>query len=190
MGNREDIYYGDYIDIHNQVTPLSKLYIHVLPLDMIVQWRRCGQTADYVARFLAYHFSGVGRSMNLLSTILNELLENCVKFSFDKRHPIDITALLLPEKMILQATNSISFSQEKVFAAFIDTLFREDLDELFITQIMRSAENQRDDSGLGLITLKRDYVSTMGVRIQPLPNVEFREVSVQLQLDPDDIGDG
>ena len=70
--------FGQYVDPDETQTPLSTMAVQLLPLDMIVQWKRCGQTADYIASYLAYHFRDFGRAMNVLSTVLNELIENAV----------------------------------------------------------------------------------------------------------------
>lgn len=178
--------FGDYVATEDAPPPLSRLALQLLPLDMIVQWRRCGQTADYVASFLAYHFRDFGRAMNVLSTVLNELIENAVKFTPDKQHPIRLAALFFGDKLLLESTNCIRDDQDAEFREFVERLFNEDLEDLFVTQVEHSAEFDTELSGLGLITLKNDYVSGMGVRFRDGSDARMREVAVQLRLDTDD----
>ena len=177
--------YGDYWHWRHQRKPMSLMTVAFYPLDIIVQWRRCGQTADYIANFLSYQFKESGRSMIILSTIINELLENCVKFSYDKRMSSSFTAGFFGDVALLEATNNAARPQVEKFQAFIHRLIHEDLEELYIAQIEETGEQMLKSAGLGLITLKKDYVSSMGFSIQPIPDTSLYEVSVQLHLDPE-----
>ena len=58
-----------------------------VPIDLVREWSRCGQTADYMARYLAYDFADRETAASVLSTVINELVENAAKFSTDKANP-------------------------------------------------------------------------------------------------------
>lgn len=178
--------FGQFVDPAEAPPPLSHMHVQLLPLDMIVQWGRCGQTADYIASYLAYHFRDFSRAMNVLSTVLNELIENAVKFSADKMQPIHLAALFFGDTLLLQSTNPIREDQDEAFREFVERLFSEDLDDLFVTQVEHSAENDTELSGLGLITLKNDYVSGMGMRFHSDGGARARQVAVQLHLSTED----
>ena len=184
-----DVSFGTYVDTNGSPGPISRLSLDILPLDLVVQWRRCGQTADYVAAFLAYHFGDFGRAMNILSTVVNELVENSVKFSSNKRHLLRLGALFYGDTMILETTNSISEEQVITFSSFIKRLLDGNLDDIFIQQVEHSAEYDVVLTGLGLLSLKRDYASGMGVRIRTESSSSLHEVTVQLQLDIDSFED-
>jgi hypothetical protein len=177
--------YGDYWHWRDQRKPMSLMTVSFYPLDIIVQWRRCGQTADYIANFLSYQFKESGRAMIILSTIINELLENCVKFSCDKQMSSSFTAGFFGDVALLEATNNTDRAQVERFQDFIHRLTHEDLEELFIAQIEDTGELMTKSAGLGLITLSKDYVSSMGFLIQPIPETSLYEVRVQLHLDPE-----
>jgi hypothetical protein len=176
---------GNYIHWQTKRKAISLLNVSFLPLDLIVQWRRCGQTADYIASFLAYQFKDSGRAMIILSTIINELMENSVKFSVDKRQSSSFMSGFFGDVTILEATNRTDHIHVAKLLAFIERLLVEDLDDLFVAQIEESAEQLTTSAGLGLITLKKDYVGDMGFRIQQIPEKNLYEVTVQLHLDPD-----
>ena len=178
--------FGQYVNPEQSPPPLSRMAVQLLPLDMIVQWKRCGQTADYIASYLAYHFRDFGRAMNVLSTVLNELIENAVKFSSDKQHPIRLAAHFFGDNLLLESTNSIREDSDKSFREFVGRLFNEDFDDMFVAQVEHSAEFDTELTQLGLITLKNDYVSGMGVRFHRNGDARSREVAVQLRLDTDD----
>lgn len=181
----ETLNVGNYIEWQGARRPLSLLRLAFLPLDMIVQWRRCGQSADYVAGFLSYQFVESGRAMIILSTIVNELLENTVKFSHDKKLAVSFSAAFFGDITLIEARNNVNEAQMKTFCDFIDRLVNEDLDELFISQIEDSADQMTTSAGLGLITLRKDYVTDMGFHIARIPDTNLYEVTVQLHLDPD-----
>lgn len=181
----EPLTYGDYWHWRDRYKPMSLMSVSFYPLDIIVQWRRCGQTADYIANFLSYQFKESGRSMIILSTIINELLENCVKFSCDKQMSVSFTAGFFGDIALLEATNNTDRAQVDRFQSFIHQLIHEDLEELFIAQIEETDEQMTRSAGLGLISLKKDYVSKMGFLIQPIPDTALYDVRVQLHLDPE-----
>ncbi len=178
---------GDYIAAEQRPAPLSSMRIRVSPLDLIMNWRRCGLTADYMASFFAYHFVDVPRATNLLSTVINEMVENCVQYSADTRTPVSISASHFGEIVTLETTNRSHSAQVEVFTSFMDRLLIEDAESLFLARIELNALLDEDTSGLGLITVKKDYLSGIGVRVIFDHNTQHHDVAVQLHLDAEQI---
>src|SRR5262245_38591774 len=147
--------------------PISELLIRLLPLDLVAHWGRCGMTADYMAHFLAYNFENAAIAQNITSTVLNELVENIIKFSADKHREVSIEMCHFGETLSITTRNSTSPARAESLAAFVQRLISEDLEVMFLQQIEQTAAADKPASGLGLLTLMRDYNARLGVRIIP-----------------------
>ena len=173
---------GDYIAPASRV-PISTLEVQVLPDDLLAEWQRCGETADFLASYIAHHFDQPEQVVNVLSTILNELVENAIKFSADKRTMVSLGVSYYGNSVTMTATNPANASQVDEFRVLIDQLLTVDPELLFLARIEATAMIEDDSSGLGLITIRKDYSSGIGVRIRPIPGSELREISVQLHIE-------
>jgi hypothetical protein len=167
--------------------PLSEFEVKFTPLDLVAHWRRCGMTADFLAYFIAYTFENPKAALNTLSTVINELLENAVKFSANKREPVVLALNHYGETIRIETRNVCSEAVTQRFDAFLDRLFTEDIEELFIAQIEHNAATNRSESGLGLITMVKDHNAKLGVSIRPTGHDGTHEVLVQVTLNAEEV---
>jgi hypothetical protein len=164
---------------------LSEFEVKFMPLDLVAHWRRCGVTADFLAYFLSQTFSRPDDALGILSTVINELLENAVKFSANKRRPIVLSLSHFGETIRITTENTCSNEKAERFATFLQRLDTEDIDDLFIAQIEHNAESAQGESGLGIITMVRDYGAQLGVGIQSVE--DGQKCIVQVVLNAEEI---
>jgi hypothetical protein len=161
---------------------ISGLELELRPLELVVHWRRCGLTADWLASYLAYDFDAAARAtaQNVLSTVINELLENAVKFSADKQAKIRIAVTHHGDFVRLETNNLAAAPRALLLRETFEELGQGSLDALFARRIAESATPNAP--GVGLLILKRDYAARQGVRLTPLPDGNF-DVLVRVDLD-------
>ena len=99
--------------------PLGELSVTLIPLDLVTEWARCGQTADYLARFLAYDFEKRELAASVLSTVVNELVENAVKFSSDKTLPAQIVVRQFGDRISITTSNNATAAQAESFRKLV-----------------------------------------------------------------------
>ncbi len=150
---RIDEHLGDSIDMEQDTENLFTLSF--LPLDIFDHWDRCGDIADFVARFFRYSFAAHS-SYNIISTVVNELTENAVKYSRNKSSPIYLEARKRGEQLIISMTNALPRNQREHFAAVGRELFEKDLEQLYLEKLT-IGKDDRSFSGIGLVLLKKDY---------------------------------
>jgi hypothetical protein len=172
---------GDMADVTDPA--LGSIAVELVPLDMIAHWHRCGATADWAAELLAYNFDNRATASNVLSTVINELLENAVKFSADKRRPIHLRAGQHGDRIVIETENAADEAQARALETHVETLFA-DRGELFARLIERAAAGDVDAPGVGLLVVRRDYGATLGVELSPLGTGE-QLVRVRVALDAD-----
>ena len=155
------------------------------------RWRNNGLSANFIADYLTTFFptcdSSAANSLHseevksAVSYIANELLENAMKFSFEaSQEPIQFGLHLLSEDgrtgintIVLRTTNSVASRAVPAFQSFIHELLTVDLDELYLRQVERSAnEDEGFSSGLGFITMKSDYAAQLGWKFEPMDSAK------------------
>ncbi|PKL37656.1 MAG: hypothetical protein CVV44_15035 [Spirochaetae bacterium HGW-Spirochaetae-1] len=148
-----DTIIGDSIDLDKAYN--NKLYLSLVPENVLSQWSRVSDVANFIADFYNHDLPSP-LAHNTISTVLNELIENAVKFAHDKSVPIDIYTFKNNNEFIFRVTNTVSEGAIDDFSRLCSTLFSQDLNRLYIQRIEDLFHN-RAKTGIGLILLKKDY---------------------------------
>jgi hypothetical protein len=169
--------------------PISEQSLTLSPLDVVAHWGRCGMSADFMASYLAYDFENAAGAQNVISTVLNELVENIVKFSSDQRVAVTASLVHYGEFVCITTENVTNAARATELAFTMEQLVSQDLDELFSALVERNVATKEAISKLGLLTLIKDYNAQLAVRISPRPGSDLSNVLVQVSLDVDGIED-
>lgn len=132
------------------------------PLEL--SWHHCSTTSDFMGDFFANlarrSQADYNEARHGIGYLLNELLENAVKF----RAPGDITveATLDASNFEVRVSNFIEEETARRFQGLLQDIVSRDAGELLIEKIeQNAADPSSSGSGLGLLTLMNDY----GVRL-------------------------
>jgi serine phosphatase RsbU (regulator of sigma subunit) len=150
---RGTVHVGDRIDFDRDVQTVFS--IDLLPLDLFDNWQR----GSLVSNFLADYFRPGGDAdgaHGLISTVVNELVENAVKFSANNSQPIELTLKKRAEGLMVRAVNTVPHHRCAPFMEVCAELFRRDLDELYLSRVEQDVQDS-DASGLGLLLIRKDY---------------------------------
>lgn len=158
-------------------TALTSLVLEVPALDMVVQWRRCGVVADYIAEYLALSFEEPAYAQSVLSTVANELVENAVRFSSEKARPIRVEARHRGEVVELLVSNLAAQQHVRGLETLFDDLARGDL-----TSVFRERVEAGTRGGLGLLILAKDYGAVLVATLDPEEAPDRTPVTIQVVL--------
>lgn len=161
--------------------PLSELSLSFVPLAVVAEWTRCSEAADFVARYFAHDFGDRELAGNVLSTVVNELLENAVKFSSDKSIPARLTVREYAERVSIVSRNVASPRQAAAFGDAVARLAHGDPEQMFADRIALPPET--GGAGIGLIMLRKDYGAKVGVRVTPSDGDGAAIVDVEVEID-------
>lgn len=178
----------DYIgNILEQHELKCKMNLSVYPSDLIHHWSRTGLTANFAAAFFSFIHPNDKSITNTLSAILNELVENAVKFSLKEDFSITLNLYQYEDKIIFETINVISAEQHNAFKHRLTDLLDEtvDIETKYFHQVLENVQNNRD-SGLGLITLLHDYKVKLGVVFNKAGGENY-SVHVQAIINPEEI---
>jgi hypothetical protein len=164
----------------------SMIQITLFPSDLVKYWSRCGLTADFAASFLAFRFPDSKKASNSLSVILNEIVENAVKFSNTKNGKIAINLFNLADLIIYEVENYVDESRYQDFREKAEQLLDgNDIETKYFAALREKAENP-SGSGLGLLTILHDFGAHVGVRFVREENGLYR-VSLQVHMRPEEV---
>lgn len=162
--------------------PISVLALKLARIDLVAHWRRCGTTADFIGDFLSDHFHRPATAANVLSTVVNELIENAVKFSLSDARSVEVSVPLFDDCLIVQTRHLAQRDQADALLLSLEALSASTPEVLFLEQLEHTAAEDREASGLGFITLVKDYGAILGARITPTPQEGVVGVTVQARL--------
>ncbi len=160
------------------------------------RWRNNGLSADFIADYLTTFFPAnqdepatVERQLQLktaVNYIANELIDNALKFNEEKSdYPVKFGLHLLEDRLVLISTNCVSPKVLDNFYEFVNQLKKTDLESFYIHQLEKGAEEDSQESQLGILTMMQDYLATVGWKIEMVqkdPEVITLTTMVQLTV--------
>ena len=159
-------------------------------------WERCSVSADFWAGFITLHTNKKQDQRiyshalaSKISYLLNELFENCAKFSQGTPDEIRYHSWIFPNHIIVQMRNHILPDQAANFMRQIEEWSNNDLDELYLKKIGRINEKANDFTGLGYITLMRDEYIRFGFRFEQI-SAFTTTVDIQALIELESSNDG
>ncbi|MBT5953593.1 hypothetical protein HOG98_02620 [bacterium] len=163
--SKQSWFFGDYITLEEDEMIFSECHLKFLPLHLISKWSRCGLTAEYLSKYIALNSEKIIEVENFASTVINELIENAVKFSFDKSESILVSMHQTEKAVLVRIENVADYDSVKKFVDFLEEIDLTDIEETMIKRIEKSATSDGDVSGLGILSIINDSDVTFGMKI-------------------------
>jgi len=167
---------------------LTRFELNLMPMDLIVNWRRCSMTSDWIGRYIALEFPQEDHAFREISTVVNELLENLVKFAVNKRESVKLTVTNFGDFVRIDATNKCRDVHVQPLRDGFLKLLDSNPEELFLTRVEEAADADSSGSGLGLIALAKDHCSGLGLEVPAAGEGEFL-VTVRAELSTEEMED-
>ncbi len=178
--------YGAYNEEEKDTETDSRVDF-VVPLELMDHWQRCSMISNFLASTHAVGFNNTDKVSSLFSIIINELLENAVKFSRDRSKLIMLSLKQRKNDVCIEAINTTDETQVTKLNAFIERLETETPEDLYIHQLESIAVvNNPHTSGMGLIMLLHDYHANLGIRVVPrVDDSHCYDVAISVSLEHD-----
>ncbi len=151
---------GERCDLTGVANDVS---LTLFPRTFPVRWNLCSTIADFCTSYLATrtHFQACRDAINY---VLNELVENAVKFS--NGETINISLGAIADTIFIVVENHVDPASVDPLHATLEQLVAEDPLELMMRRVEENAEHPEDDaSGLGFLTMMTDYQAAVCWRL-------------------------
>jgi hypothetical protein len=158
--------------------------------EMSNNWRRVSLTADYLAKYYSYYFPYKEKALftmsrseaeNILSFIINELIENTAKYSNTPKKNVTIKLCLEEKNLVFYISNYIDQETAREFISICKEIFGQNTEELYLKKMEENAETGKGGSGLGYLTLINDYNIRLGFKFEKIQEKIIR-VTVQAAM--------
>lgn len=141
--------------------------------DLVERWARCGGVADFLARYLVLS----ERDVACCSTVFNEIVENAAKYAMPGDTPIEVRARGSAELIVIETLHAADDEQVARLERWLAQTSGEEPDVV----LERTALSARAASGVGLLTVLRDYRARLSVELDPPLDGE-RQVRVRVEV--------
>ncbi len=159
---------------------LVTIRVEVVPIDLVTEWRRCGILADFAAGYLEWAFSRRSAARSVVSTVVNELVENAAKFSVDNRVSTHVTIRHYGEEVHAEVQNEAAEEHVRRLADVLGALGRDGAEAVF----RRCLEGRL---GLGLALIARDYHAVVGARVSAGRTPGGQEVCLRVSMSAQEV---
>jgi hypothetical protein len=142
------------------------------------QFKKCSELSNFLAS--QEKFVGATHNQTIVSTIINELLENAFKFSSNYIRSIRLSLIKLEDKLIIETINTADSLQAESFKEYIKKFQKNGAEKLFFDNIDFFSKNNPKKSKLGLAALVKDY--SCKLKMQLVPNTIVSNIVVKVEL--------
>jgi hypothetical protein len=156
-----------------------------------VRWSQCSATAEYFAEYFAdVHArrcaddTARNEFIGTLSYIVNELVENAVKFSMAET--VEVTVCIEGDELVALVSNQILATTVDGLIVKFRGLVAGDPQEMLIARVEANANNpDAGVSGLGFLTMMADYGAKLGwsfVTVEDNPQNVLLRTMARMQM--------
>ncbi len=148
-----------------------EMRLTLLPATFAIPWAQSSATSTFAADYFQRVSRCGGRVTDpidkaqfhgSISYVLNELLENALKFH-QGDEPITLELGLRDDALLFAIANTIAHKDAEALPAIFTPLVEGDPIDLFMERVEANAESDSgDESGLGFLTMQMDYEVTLG----------------------------
>lgn len=177
--------YGIFKTIFDPIDLRVSISIHPNGLNGYMQ--RCAMAADFGASFLSIALKNREGAKNSLTFILNELVENAVKFSNSIDDEIDLSIAHNVQEIILTVRNIINQEQYGYFKNYIQEYIELANIEQKYMDLLAAMSEQGKLSRIGLLTIRNNFQARIGIQIHGPNERRLYQVSVQIAVKPEEI---
>lgn len=165
----------------------SMLDISVYPQDVHNYWNRCGLISNFSSYYISMAFPQHKSIVNSLSMILNELLENAVKYSAYDEEPINMTVRIVGDDIVVESSNSINKAEYDRIESLVSELTDNELVNHKYFEMLKENALSHHKSGIGLFTIINYFNVHLSFRITPHTNDELMTLTIQVNIDIDNL---
>ncbi len=161
------------------------------------RWKNNRLSAYFVADYFSSFFpvdedpERIREMKGAVSYVANELLENAMRYNIANAlekvkfgiYFLNYNQLGQDITVLLSTINKIDEKDVKHLQSYIHELLNSDPDELYITKIQQSLEDEgQGTSGLGLLTMINDYSANLGWKFERIEDVFTVTTMAKMQM--------
>jgi hypothetical protein len=163
------------------------LKINVQTKDIIEYWSKCGLIANFGSSYLAMNCPNSKNISNSISFVLNELLENAVKYSYSSDNIIRVYLTKINNHIIMDVINLTNTDKfENLTKVLVELQDVEKANAAYFEKLTSSAGRQLD-SGMGLLSIVNFFQGDISAQFREIPDNNLYETDIQVKINIEDL---
>jgi hypothetical protein len=164
-----------------------KLSFSTPALEVVNCWNRCGLISNFGSSYMAVDFPSKKNIANSLSFILNELIENAVKYSLPQDCVLEFCLMQEKDRIRMSVTNPVSAENVPRLIEMAKHLIDRDWVNSTYIELLTASGKSAEKSGIGLLTIINYYQAKLSFRIgSDLPGGQAL-FSIQAEMDVEEL---
>jgi hypothetical protein len=155
---------GDYVDIFADKRVIN-LSFSLPVMEVMNFWSRCGLIANFGAAYMSVAHPSKNNIANSLSFILNELIENAVKYAEPRESVIELSILERGSIVIIEIANPVARDQLDSLVEMGRNLTDTEYVNTKYIDLLTASGKSCGKSGIGLLTIINYYQAILSFRI-------------------------
>ncbi|MDM8538514.1 hypothetical protein QUF70_17295, partial [Desulfobacterales bacterium HSG17] len=159
-------------------------------LDIDELWDSSALSAKFLSGFWGYFFPKGDKEARQIRNELEdsvryisaELLGNAVKYNFSPEFIIKIGLYVVRGELRFYVTNSVDPDIISEFQNFIQSIMKEDLKKLYLTQMEKNAKKGSFESRIGFLTIMLNYESILAWKFEKDENIDVVTTMARLPI--------
>lgn len=160
-----------------RATPPFTFELTAPALDFQVEWERCNMLANYLAEYVAYQFLQRERAENLISTIVNELLEAVARLS-PQDATLTIACVQLAEGLQINIRHTVRADALLPYLTFLNDTANNANDECYLQLLTGEINPKEQFNRLGLMMLAHDFNAHLSGVLEENTNRVYTKVFI------------
>ncbi|OHD53790.1 MAG: hypothetical protein A2Y33_02745 [Spirochaetes bacterium GWF1_51_8] len=173
---------GSYQHVEKLSGIKTRIDIDIMPGNMGGFWPRCGITADYCAQYLSLSRPDLKKGKNTLSFVLNELLENAVKYTVNQGFNLAVMLVEYEDQILFEVSNFINEELYGAFKEYIEKFIMTNNTNEKYLDLLKTEEIDSKTSMIGLLTLIDCFNPKIGFEFERTQESGIFRVRVQVIL--------
>lgn len=148
--------------------------------DILKFWSKCGQISNFCSSYLSLNCPNCKHVSNSISFVLNELLENAVKYSQSKDEDVRILLAIDAFNIIVEVNNVINKRQFEIFFPIVNEMQNmKEANTKYFEKLGSISKNQ-EESGIGLLSIINFFKGRISARF--VENFKMKNVDAFIQV--------
>jgi len=158
--------------------PLFTIEFALQNQDFHSEWTRCSLLANYMAEYVAYQFTERGRAENLISTVVNEILE-AITYLTPGESSMSIRCSQLTDMIRLDMDFSVRSDVLEPYMEFMQKF--DDIENRYLELLTGEVNLDVNFNQLGLVMLAHDFNVRIDSQLDDSKNSILSQIFVPVE---------
>tara|TARA_Y100001970_G_C14219215_1_gene851600 strand:- start:1149 stop:1718 length:570 start_codon:yes stop_codon:yes gene_type:complete len=150
-----------------------------MPIKHTEDWKKCSIISNFFTDYCTSSmFKNKKEIKSILSTIINELIENAIKHSYKDYNEINIFLINLDNEIIFITENIAPQDNTNNLIHTMNQLKHSNIESLILNRIKNNFMYNQENSEIGLLNIANNYRTTIGARITPIEKTKLNKIEL------------